>query len=107
MGNTLNKSKTIQNFKSKGFQEYPSKSVDHVWMEFWNDGKLTSIRTKFSHGSDKDLNDFLIGHISKQTKMPKKFMIEFAKCTKSQADYVKLLQENKHIDVSPIEQEKI
>lgn len=93
MSNVLNKKKTLKNMLSKGFQEYEAKSVDHIWLEFWNDGKITKHRTKMSHGSDKDLNDFLIGAISKQTNMSKHFFMEFAKCTKSKDEYISHLKE--------------
>lgn len=93
MGNILDKKKTLKNLKSKGFEPYDGKSNDHHWLEFWNNGKMTTLRTKLSHGSNNDLNDFHIGAMAKQTKMSKKFFMEFAKCKKSQQEYVEHLEE--------------
>ena len=78
--------------ESTGFEDYKGKSVDHVWLEFWHNGKMTTQRTKISHGSDKDLGDFHIKMMAKQTSMSKSFFIEFAKCSKSKDDYVKHLE---------------
>jgi len=91
MGNVLDKKKTLKNMLKKGFQEYAGASNDHIWLEFWYDGKLTTNRTKISHGSDKDLGDFHIGAMAKQTGMEKKFFMGFAKCTKSKEDYAREL----------------
>ena len=91
MGNVLDKKKTLKNMLSKGFEKYESASDDHIWLEFWHDGKITKHRTKISHGSDKDLEDFHIGAMAKQTQMDKKFFMEFAKCNKSKLEYVEHL----------------
>lgn len=88
MGNVLNKKKTLKNMLSKGFEKYETASDDHLWLEFWHNGKITKYRTKLSHGSEKDLEDFHIGAMAKQTQMEKKFFVEFAKCNKSKDDYV-------------------
>lgn len=92
VGKVLDKNKTIKNFEAKGFQKYESKSNDHLWLEFWHEGKMTIHRTKFSHGSGKDLNDFIISAISKQVSMTKPFLMEFAQCKKSQNEYIEQLK---------------
>lgn len=88
MGNILDKKKTLKNLKKKGFEKYEGKSDDHYWLEFWYKGKMTTQRTKISHGSNNDLEDFHISMMSKQTSMSKKFFMEFAKCNKSKDDYI-------------------
>jgi hypothetical protein len=93
MGNVLNKKNTLKNLKKKGFVPYEGKSDDHIWLEFWKDGKMSNQRTKISHGSDKDLEDFHIGVMAKQTEMSEQFFMEFAKCNKSQDDYIAHLEE--------------
>lgn len=84
----LDAKKSISNLLKKGFVKSDS---HHHYYEFWHEGKLIA-KTYTSHNG-QDLNEYLIGSMSKQCIMPKKFFIEFAKCTKSSADYVKLLQE--------------
>jgi hypothetical protein len=88
---TLDTKKAYKNFCKKGFQEAKSKSPDHKWIEFWFDGKLTRIRTKFSHGK-KEVDNSLIGLMSKQIKLSKLEFMEFADCKLSEASYIKILK---------------
>jgi hypothetical protein len=50
----LDGSKTYKSLKKKGFEDSPTKSVDHKYLEFYHEGKLV-LYTKLSHGSKKDL----------------------------------------------------
>ena len=85
---------TNTNFLKKGFVKA---SGDHNYFEFWYKGGLIA-RTKTSH-NNQDIDNYLIGLMSKQLKMDKLFFIAFAKCTKKYEDYISLLSENKIIEV--------
>ncbi|KAA3439900.1 hypothetical protein [Rufibacter hautae] len=84
----LDPKKAISNLLQKGFIK---ESSHHHYYEFWHDNKLVA-RTYSSHNG-QELNDFLIASMAKQCGMPKKFFIEFAKCTKSKEDFINLLKE--------------
>lgn len=79
--------KTISNFKKKGFVQSEG---DHHFFEYWYNGKLIT-RTRTSHNS-QTIDDYLIMMMYKQCSMDKNFFIEFAKCTKSEDDYINLLK---------------
>lgn len=98
---TLNAKDTYTNLLKKGFREAKNKSDDHKWVEFWNDNKLTRIKTKISHG-EKELNDFLIGHMSKQTYLKRKDFIAFAKCELTEEGYINLLRST-NPEIIPLE----
>jgi predicted RNA binding protein YcfA (HicA-like mRNA interferase family) len=85
---TLDAKQTLKNLKSKGFAVAKSKSVDH---------KLTRARTKISHG-EKELNDYLISCMSKQTLLSKNEFIDLAKCPMSQTEYEKILRNKGFIE---------
>ena len=88
----LDAKKAIGNMLQKGFIKENS---HHKYYEFWHDNKLVA-RTYTSH-SGQELNDYLIASMAKQCGMPKNFFVEFAKCTKSKEDFVKLLREKGEI----------
>ena len=94
---TLDAKQTLKNLKSKGFAVAKSKSVDHNLIEFWYNGKLTRARTKISHG-EKELNDYLISCMSKQTLLSKNEFIDLAKCPMSQTEYEKILRNKGFIE---------
>lgn len=83
---------TYTNLVHKGFKEAKNKSCDHKWLEFWNDGKLTRVKTKVSHG-EKDINDSLIGLMARQTYLTSHDFRELAECTLNQEDYVQKLKQ--------------
>ncbi len=83
--------KTLKNLKSKGFASAKSKSVDHNWIEFWYNGKLTRVKTKLSHG-EKELNDYLIKCMSDQTYLSKNEFRDLALCPMSQEKYETILK---------------
>lgn len=85
----LDGKKTVKNLIKKGFIQSEG---DHHWFEYWKDGKMIS-RTKTSHNSE-EIHEGLISAMSKQCKVSKTFFTAFAKCTKTEADYVSELQNN-------------
>lgn len=87
---------TISGITKKGFYEAENKSEDHKWFEFWHDGKLTRIKTKFSHG-DNEIGDSLIALIARQLSLTKKQFLNFVECTLSLNEYVNILKEKKII----------
>jgi predicted RNA binding protein YcfA (HicA-like mRNA interferase family) len=93
----LDAKKTLKNLKSKGFVHAKSKSVDHNWIEFWHNGKLTRARTKISHG-EKELDSFLISCMSKQTCLSKNEFMDLANCPMSQDTYENILRAKGYID---------
>jgi hypothetical protein len=93
---SLDAKKSYKNMLSKGFVEVTYKSTDHKRIEFWHEGKLTRARTMFSH-NNQDLNDYLIGQMSKQVCLTRNQFIEFANCTLSLENYVDILRSAKII----------
>jgi len=86
----LNSKKAISNLLQKGFIKENSHHR-YRYYEFWHNDKLVA-RTYSSH-NDQELNDYLIKSMAKQCLMSKNFFVEFARCTKSKADYINLLEE--------------
>lgn len=82
---------TLNALLKKGFVEAQNKSNDHKWVEFWHNGKLTRVKTKFSHNG-QEINDFLISQMSKQTYLTKPEFIKFASCEISQEGYEAILK---------------
>lgn len=88
----LDAKKAYQHLKSKGFQEATNKSIDHKWLEFWYEGKLTRIKTKMSHGF-KEIDDSLISLMARQTYLTSKQFRSMAECTISEIQYIELLKQ--------------
>ena len=88
----LDAKKTRANLLKKGFSEAPG---DHHYFEFWHDGKFIT-KTKSSRNSEP-IYDELISAMANQCKMKTSFFKDFAKCTKSQDQYIELLKSNGHI----------
>lgn len=88
----LNGKTTNQNLLKKGFIK---SNGDHNYFEFWYKEKFI-VRTKTSHNA-QDISDSLISAMSKQCKVGTSFFKEFAKCKKSQEDYINELISNKII----------
>jgi hypothetical protein len=93
----LDAKKTLQNMLRKGFVETINKGKDHKRIEFWHNGKLTRARTKLSH-NDQELNDYLIGMISKQICLSRAQFVKFAICHMSESDYIEALRSHNYID---------
>lgn len=88
----LNSKETLKALLKKGFVEAQYKSNDHKWVEFWHDGKLTRVKTKFSHNG-QEINDFLIGRMAHQLYLSKKEFIDFAQCNINHTEYAKILKD--------------
>jgi len=88
----LDPRKTLNNLKKKGFADAKNKSKDHIRLEFWHNGKLTRAHTKFSHNF-QELNDFLIGQMSKQLCLSRRQFIDLSECPLNQKDYQKILKD--------------
>lgn len=86
----IDSKKTYKNLKKKGFIDSVQHSIDHKYLELYHDGKLI-LYTKISHGSKKDLGNFLIKQMSLQCKIDKKELMDLANCPLSQEDYFKIL----------------
>jgi len=98
---SLKTKQTISNFLKKGFKLSDS---HHKYYEFWHNGKLIT-QTYTSH-SGTTLDSYLINSMHKQCKMDKAFFMEFATCTKSENDYIKLLAVSGHLIIKDEETEK-
>ncbi len=85
---------TVKNLKKKGFVEVAG---DHRYLEFMYQGKVV-FHTKVSHGSKKDLDDFLIKQMSVQCKLDKKQFLDLARCPLSKAAYMELLKQQGFVD---------
>jgi hypothetical protein len=88
----LDKNKTYKNLKKKGFLDSTGHSSDHKYMEYYVGGKLV-LYTKISHGSDKDLDEYLIKQMSNQCKLTKKQFADLVNCPMSQDEYLAILKE--------------
>lgn len=90
----LDKKTTYKNLKKKGFVET---SGDHKYLEFSHGGKII-LFTKVSHGSSKDLDDYLIKQMSVQCKLDKIQFLNLARCPLSKDAYIKILQDQNLLD---------
>ena len=90
----LNKKKVEKGLKKKGFK---LASGDHRYFVFCIANKETSIRTKISHGSKKDIDNYLIAKMSLQTHLSKNEFINLINCPISEEEYIKILQLNEAI----------
>ena len=86
---SLDKNTTYKNLKKKGFVDTDG---DHKYLEFIHNGK-TILFTKVSHGSSKEIDDYLIKQMYIQCKLDKKNFINLAKCPLSKDAYLQILQD--------------
>ena len=82
----------------KGFKEEPGK--DHHYYVLWIDGKKTSIRTKISRGSYKDISDALLKCMQQQMRLPKREFDGFMECTFSKEDYKNFVIKNNFVGLT-------
>jgi hypothetical protein len=94
----IDSKKTYKNLKKKGFVDSVDHSIDHKYLELYHNGKLI-LYTKISHGSKKDLGDFLIKQMSIQCKLSKNELMDLANCPLSQKDYFKILADKRLISL--------
>jgi hypothetical protein len=93
----LNKNKTYKNLKKKGFVDSVNRSEDHKYLEYFVGGKLI-LYTKISHGSGKDLEDYLIKQMSNQCKLTKQQFADLVNCPLSSDAYLQILKENGELE---------
>ena len=79
----------------KGFTLVNNK--DHNYYFLYHNGKKTTINTKVSHGSHKDISDGLLNQMMKQIRLPKKEFNEYMNCTFSKEQYLNFLEEHNQI----------
>lgn len=94
---TLSKNKTYKNLKKKGFIDSISHSDDHKYLEYFAEDKLV-LYTKISHGSSKDLSDYLIHQMSSQCKLTKQQFFDLVNCPLSKEMYLQILEENGYLE---------
>lgn len=88
----LNSKKAYKNLKKKGFKDSKDYSNDHKYLEFHYNGKMI-LYTKLSHGSKKDLNNYLIKQMSTQCKLSKQDFADLVNCPLSAEMYIEKLKE--------------
>lgn len=79
---------TVKNLRKKGFVEVAG---DHRYLEYVHKGKVV-LHTKVSHGSRKDIDDYLIKQMSYQCRLDKKEFLDLARCPLSKEGYFELLK---------------
>ena len=91
MVKTIKRDKVISSMKKKGF-EVTNKKKDHYYCTLKVNGKLTSIRTRISAGSNyNQLGIDIITGMSKDLKMDKNIFLEFVDCTYTYDNYITAL----------------
>lgn len=74
------------------------KKRDHNYYFLYVNGKKTTINTKVSHGSHKDIDDGLLNKMMRQMRLPKKEFNEYMNCTFSEDDYMEYLIRENYIE---------
>src|SRR5690606_2352394 len=87
---------TRRNLKKKGFVDAPG---DHKRLEYYHNNRLV-LHTKVSHGSKKQIDDYLIKHMSVQCQLDKKQFVNLARCPLSTDAYLKILADKRILDIS-------
>ena len=78
--------------KKKGFRVDEG---DHYWFFYWTTGGLkTTIRTKTSHGSTKDLGDGLLKEMARQLRISKGQFLDLVDCPLTREQYEADLEGN-------------
>jgi len=78
--------------ENKGFTL--AKGKDHNYYFLYLNGVKTSVNTKISHGSHKDIDDGLLGKMRRQMRLPVKEFNEYMNCTFSKENYINYLIKN-------------
>lgn len=82
----MKKQNVAKSLKGKGFDE--DKGRDHIYYTYRTlDGALTTVRTKISHGSSKDIDISLLGLMAKQCQLTIPSFRELTDCALSREDY--------------------
>ncbi|WP_320816211.1 hypothetical protein [Flavobacterium sp.] len=90
---TLDKKKILKNLIKKGFTDNTNRSVDHKYLEYHHNGKLIAY-TKLSHGSKKEIDNYLIIQMAKQCQISKNDFVDLVNCPLSAEKYLEKLIEN-------------
>jgi len=77
--------------RNKGFQQ--TEGDHHYFIYHRKDGKKTLAKTKTSHGSKSDLDDYLLGQMAKQCSLTKPQFLELVDCTLTRDAYERVLEE--------------
>lgn len=81
--------------KKKGFQQDEG---DHHWFIYWTaEGKKSTVRTKTSHGSTKDLGEGLLKEMARQLRISKTQFIDLVDCPMQREEYEILLERSGHL----------
>jgi hypothetical protein len=74
--------------RRKGFVQQPG---DHRYFVYETvDGKKTTTKTKTSHGSGGDLDDYLLGRMARQCGLCKQDFLSFVDCDITREEYERL-----------------
>lgn len=79
----------------KGFTECPG---DHEYFFVYRNGLKTTVNTKISRGSHKDISDGLLKTMMKQIHLNRNDFDRYFDCTMTKEEYINYLVENKFID---------
>lgn len=93
----LEKNKAYKNLKKKGFEDSLDHSNDHKYLEFFFEGKMI-LYTKLSHGSKKDLDDYLIKQMSSQCKLTKQQFADLVNCPLSKEAFIEILRDKGELE---------
>jgi len=93
----IDKNKAYKNLKKKGFTDSENKSDDHLYVDFYYDGKFV-LYTKFSHGSTNDIGIKLIKQMAFQCKLTNHDFQDLANCPLSKEAYIKKLKDSGALD---------
>jgi len=85
-----------QNLQRKGFKE--KQGAKHILYIFMHKNKKIC-ETHMSR-NDQDLNDYLIGKMSKQLYLNKKDFIRLIDCPMSEEEYIKILKDKDILEES-------
>ena len=81
--------------KRKGFRQDDG---DHHWYFYWTaEGKKTTVRTKTSHGSTKDLGDGLLKEMARQVRVTKLQFLELVDCAMTREEFEGALMDGGHL----------
>jgi predicted RNA binding protein YcfA (HicA-like mRNA interferase family) len=92
----LDAKKTYKNLLKKGFADAKNKSIDHKYLELFDNGRLI-LHTKISHG-ETDLGHYLIKQMSLQCKLEKNEFMDLANCPMSKNVYFDILKAKGYIE---------
>jgi hypothetical protein len=85
--------KVLAALERKGFRR---SDTHHILLRFYLGGRLTSIKTRISHGQ-RSLDDWFIGQMTKQIRLSKKEFLDLTECSLSEAEYGRLMVARGHI----------